>query len=151
MQHPSNVIGFKLQHPTDRQTDRHKDITTHISYEPELKKRRNLLSQPNNKATKTIVGLRLCNRWGKTPPPQTQNCMKESKLSNPQKAKVISLYEETQWYIFWPKTLIYYPQPPFPNRLIFPTNSKIFCENHDKFRNFRSKYGKIGHLGGKFM
>ena len=114
MQHPSNVIGFKLQHPTDRQTDRHKDITTHISYEPELKKRRNLLSQPNNKATKTIVGLRLCNRWGKTPPPQTQNCMKESKLSNPQKAKVISLYEETQWHIFWPKNPHLLPPTTFP-------------------------------------
>ena len=58
---------------------------------------------PNNKATITVVGLRLCNHWEPPPPPpppQTQNYMIELKLSNSQKTKVISLYKETPIQFF---------------------------------------------------
>ena len=55
-----------------------------------------MLSQPNNKTTKTVVGLKLSNCW--EPPPTTtgtQNYMIERKQSKTQKTKVISLYEKT--------------------------------------------------------
>ena len=52
---------------------------------------------PNNKTTKTVVGLRLSNPWEPPPPTtQTENYMIEQMYSNTLKTKVISLYEETR-------------------------------------------------------
>ena len=50
---------------------------------------------PNNKITKTVVGLRLSNHWKPPRTTGTQNCRIEQKYSKIQKTKVISLYEET--------------------------------------------------------
>ena len=50
---------------------------------------------PDNKTTKTVVGLILSNRWEPPTTTETQNYMIEKKQSKTQKAKVIGLYEET--------------------------------------------------------
>ena len=64
----------------------------------EILARNFILSQPNNKTTISVVGLRQSNRWEHHHPPTTtgtQNYMIEQKQSKTQKTKVISLYQET--------------------------------------------------------